>query len=193
MKPARLLDVVGAALGCSLFAYLPLPGVRGAGFCLFPGVALRSRRLASKGSIAGFCADIIFEIISPFICIASTHSNRMQFTIELVVWTAAMYAIWMWLWSPPLYADNRVGIHGIGALAVIGASIVFWAVSPLDRLWPSIAIPFGDLAPVTVTVILLSSIPICSLIVALLIRSSAEANRAAEHESNQPANGERQS
>jgi hypothetical protein len=183
--------VGGAAIICGLFIYLPIPGARGAAFCLFPGMALRSWGVAVKGAVLGFGADLLVDFAWMFIAgvweprssfnvalvdflppdlMVITHAgspmpNSMKFGLGLVVWMTTMYLIWASLWRPRLDVLIRSSIVGAGAILGGGIAALLWTVAPLDGWWRHGAAPFGDLEPGKFLFVFLTTLPACSLFV----------------------------
>lgn len=205
MAQPRRIYVDGASVICGFACYFPILGFRGAAFCLFPGIAQRSWRIALKGAGLGFLADICVTIAWMFIggvweprssynhtlvhnlppdFMVATHvgspmPNSMKFGLGLIFWTSTMYAIWMSLWTPKLEWERRIPIIAIGAMAVGVCSATLWIVAPLDGWWHHGAQPFGDLAPESFLAVFLTTMPTCSFIVALLIYFTSKRQHAA--------------
>lgn len=183
--------VGGPAIICGLFIYLPIPGIRGAAFCLFPGWARRSWSVAVEGAVLGFGADLIVDFAWMFIAgvweprssfnvalvdflppdlMVMTHAgspmpNSMKFGVGLVVWMTTMYSIWASLWRPRLDWSVRSGILGLGAILSGAIAALLWTVAPLDGWWRHGAAPFGDLEPGKFLFIFLTTLPACSLLI----------------------------
>jgi hypothetical protein len=193
---------------CAFAAYVPILGVRGAAFCLFPGLAQRSIRLTLVGVLLGFLADIgvtIFWMIvggvweprwggyndtlahylPPDIMVAthvgSPMPNSIRFALGLVLWSVTMYAIWTLLWRPKLELERRVQILVTSAITVGLCAIVLWTVAPLSVMLGGRYQPFGDLPTKPFLAVLFTTMPISSLIVAMMIyfqsKSQATQNR----------------
>jgi hypothetical protein len=115
-----LRAVAGPAILCGLCIYLPVAGIRGAAFCLFPGLAQRSWRTAIKGAGYGLFADLLVDFCWMFIAgvweprasynvavvhylppdlmvmthVGSPMPNSLKFGLGLMLWTTTMYGIW---------------------------------------------------------------------------------------------------
>lgn len=183
--------VGGSAILCGLCVYFPIPGLRGAAFCLFPGLALRSRTLAIEGAAYGFVTDVVVNFCWMFIggvweprasynvalvhflppdMLVVTHAgspmpNSMKFGLGLVVWMTTMYFIWASLWRPRLDWAVRSRILGLGAILSGAIAALLWTVAPLDGWWSHGAAPFGDLEPGKFLFVFLTTLPACSLLV----------------------------
>ena len=199
--PSRLKPVMAYPKTRNLFSaaiirgcacYLPILGVRGAGFCLFPGIVRHSWQLAFKGGGFGFLYDIVVEIGSSIVLgpwepragynrllvnnlppgfdvithVGSPVPNSLKFCLGLIIWMSVMYAIWIALWILKLNWARRLQIPSTGAMCVGVCAIILWIVAPLDEFWQHGAQPFGDLAPVPFLAVFLTTMPLCSLIVA---------------------------
>jgi len=203
-KPCRLLST-SAAIVSGLSIYIPIVGLRGAAFCLFPGIAQRSMAMAAKGTALGFLADIAFcmgwfffgpvweprdsynEILVTYLPpgqMVMTHAgcpipNGLQFGLGLVLWTTLMFNIWIQTWKPRINGSARRAALFAGAIAVSVAASVLWIVAPMDDWWQHGAAPFGDLAPLPFTVVFVVSLPACTLIVGKLISAASSPQRIA--------------
>ena len=193
LTPRPYVD--GASIICGFACYIPVPCLRGACFCLFPGLAQRSLRLAFKGAAIGFLADFVVTFIWMIVAgaweprtgynsillqnlppdfVVATHvgspmPNSFKFGIGLVFWTSTMYAIWMSLWRPAIPIPRRILILTLGAAAVAICAWILWIVTPLDEWWQYGAQPYGDLPPGPWLLVFLSVMPICSLMTGILI------------------------
>ena len=63
----RPTSIVLPALISGFGAYVPIPGLRGALFALFPGIAFRDVRLMLKGLVLGFLADLMVFVGWPML------------------------------------------------------------------------------------------------------------------------------
>ena len=108
--------------------------------------------------------------------VGSPMPNSMKFGLGLVFWSVTMHAIWMTLWRPTLDWERRFPILGVSAVAVSAFAITLWIVTPLTGTLGGTYQTFGDLPPVPLLAIFLSTMPICSLIVALLIYFRSRVN-----------------
>ncbi len=189
MSNTNRVAIFGAASICGLCIYLPVPGMRGALFCLFPGIANRSLTIAGKGLLAGLAADVAFcigWIVAGFVWeprasfnrilaeylppahVVATHfacpvPNGVQFGLGLVGWCGLMFAIWLYLWPrrfPPL---TSVFMLLTGAVSVTVASVVLWTVSPMDGWWSDGAKPFGDITSDWYALVFVAAVPVCCL------------------------------
>lgn len=190
MVNSKRFSVYGAALISGLCIYIPVPGIRGALFCLFPGIANRSLKIAGKGLIAGFCADIAFciawfflgfvweprvsfnRILSDFLPpehAIYTHSecavpNGVQFGLGLTAWCGCMFALWLHFWPRRFSTETYFLLWHVGVLSVIIASASLWVVSPMDHWWSFGAQPSGDINSDWYVLVFLGAIPTCCLI-----------------------------
>lgn len=197
-KQPNQVAIDGAAVICGLCCYFPYPGFRGAAFCLFPGMAQRSIGLAMKGAGIGFFADIAVTIACGTLRVVweprwggfnyvlaaylppdnyfGSHSqqampNSMAFSFGLVAWMVAMYMVWIALWRPQIDWPSRIVILFTGALTVILCAALLWFVAPLHRpLYGYSFQPIGDLPCTPFLGVFLLTMPVCSLIVAMLIQ-----------------------
>jgi hypothetical protein len=177
-------------------AYIPIVGLRGACFCLFPGISLRSLRIGFFGALVGFFSDIAVSIVWMIIAgaweprwggynsilihylppdiMVATHvgspmPNSMKFGLGLMLWSATMHLTWMSIWKPRLEWDRRLPIIGAGSIIICVGATVLWEVAPLTGTLGGEYQPFGDLPLVPFVAIFVSTMPVCSLVVALLI------------------------
>lgn len=197
-----------AAVLTAFAAYIPINGIRGACFCLFPGIALRSVPIGLIGALIGFFVDIAVSIVwmnvagaweprwggynsilsqylPPDIMVAthvgSPMPNSLKFGLGLMLWSATMHLTWLSLWKPRLEWDCRLTIVGIGSVIVCVGATILWMVAPLTGTLGVEYQPFGDLPLVPFLAVFVSTMPVCSLVVGLLIYwSSLVIPRAAE-------------
>jgi len=189
------LGVAIAAVLTSFAAYIPIVGIRGACFCLFPGISQRSLRIGFIGALIGLVCDIAVSVVWMIIAgaweprwggynsiliyylppdfMVATHvgspmPNSMKFCLGLMLWSATMHLIWMLIWQPRLDWERRLPIICIGSILVCACAIVLWIVAPLTGTLGGEYQPFGDLPPVPFITVFISTMPICSLVVALL-------------------------
>ncbi len=193
-------SVVGAALISGFCIYYPVPGLRGAAFCLFPGIAQRSIPMALKAAACGFFADLavgylwyLTDIGPGYRTTAPTYPGPMSLiyylpplhesypsafilAIALISWTSTMYEIWMRFWQPRLSRADKVRIHLLAAAIVSVAAMILMIVSRMDTKWRTIQrpVPYELWPPAPIFCIFILAIPICTLVVAIVTRSSSE-------------------
>ena len=193
---------LSAAIIAGLFAYVPVPGIRGALVGLFPGIARRSGRTVVQGLICGFSADLFLWMLwtalfvweprdsynlalslLPPTHMVVTHvgcatPNWAQFGAGLVVWLGMMFGLWLYLWRPHVSYERRP-LSVVGGMA-FGAAVaaLLWTVAPMGQWWHRGAQPFGDLPLIPFFIVYLSSVPLCGVVFVLLVttggRSGAE-------------------
>lgn len=160
MKP-RSVD--GPALLCGLAIFMPVPGVRGALFALFPGLAFRNRQLLAAGAIYGFLLDLLFffvwqslglvweprgeynRIINTYLPpehTVMTHCgcavpNVVQVVGGLVLWAATFYFLWVKLWPVKLKTRAQIFIPLCGTFLMAISGVITWYSAPLHewRYW----------------------------------------------------------
>jgi hypothetical protein len=198
MRPASTVPIVGAALTSGLCIYAPC-GLRGALFCLFPGIAYRSPEIALKSAGLGLIVDILFNAgwmalgleweprasynfvlahYLPPMHRVITHGNcqapnEVQFELGLVGWTSVMFLVWQFFWPAMIPPGRRLVVCVVGAAFVGGAAKLLWEIAP-KRGW--LSGPHGrfdDYSPMLLVVALIASIPLCCLSVAGMIKLSS--------------------
>ena len=192
---------------CGFACYLPLPFVRAALFCLFPGIAQRSISLAFKGAAIGVAVEFAFTIfwmmnagaweprcsyneflvryLPPDFMVAthvgSPMPNEFKFSIGLTCWMATMFAVWLNLWKPKFTHKQKVAAIIIGAIPVAISAVFLWIISPHDAWWQHGEKARVQLTPELWLLIFLSTVPACSLIMGLIIQRIDKLNRYAEN------------
>lgn len=189
---------IAAAVICGFAIYVPVPGLRGGLFGLFPGYAQRSVGTALKGFALGLFVDLTISIawiffgptweprasynsvlahyLPPEHMIMTHHGsplpNYVQFTLGLALWTSAQFSIWIRLWKPKIQIQRQRRIYTSGVVSVVAAATILWIVSPMDGWWHHGAAPFGDLPPIPLAGVFLLSMPCCTVAVAYAIQSA---------------------
>jgi hypothetical protein len=191
----RPVSIDGAAVLAGFAVYLPVPGLRGALFALFPGIAYRDKSLILKGLLLGFVLDVVYEIcwgILPLVWEPRAEYNHLltdylppehlvithcgcavpdvvQFTLGLVGWATAFFLLWLALWPRRLHLAAYFAIPCLGALLTAVAAIVLWNLAPLDEWWVYRSAYSQERIPVEVFVfVFILVVPLCTLAVGLL-------------------------
>jgi hypothetical protein len=199
MKLPTQVSVEAAAAVCGFACYLPVAGLRGALFCLFPGIVLRSLRIAFQGAGLGFLADIavvtiwsalagvweprvgfnrtLVSLLPPDFTVMTGYGspmpNSLKFGLGLIFWTVTMYALWMTIWIPKLPWLSCLAILAVGAMAVGICATILWIVTPLDEWWGYRGKQLGLLSPVPWFAVFILTMPTCAVIVGCLMRLSS--------------------
>jgi hypothetical protein len=179
---------------CGFAAFVPVPGLRGALFGLFPGLAFRDPRLAVKGAELGFAADVLFcmawaclhwqwelrgdynrtlaRIVPPGHWVGTHHGcpvpNWLQFALGLVAWATVMFLVWSLVWPRKFGYRAYFLPPAAGAVLTAIAAVVLWTFAPMnDRFgWPP-APPY-KLQTEAFVALLIASLPLCTLGVGLV-------------------------
>jgi len=192
-------DVSLAAVISGFGIYFYVPGIRGAIFGLFPGIALRSRKLALKGLTLGAALDILYFILWPIVAMllgmfweprasyspfltewlpsggmVATHMgspwpNGLQFAINIMVWVSLETLVWIALWPKNGNAVTMKILLAANSAAAFSA-LILWVVTPLDGWWHHGAAPFGDLSMEPWMAVYLSVFPLSALFAALVLK-----------------------
>jgi len=188
MSSPRSID--GSALIAGFAIFVPIPGLRGALFAIFPGLAFRDFWLMLKAAGLGLAIDVAYcGFLWPFLGLrwelrgeynrtlahllppgawAGTHHgcpvpNSVQFTLGLVGWMTLMFLIWAILWPQKTRCTMRLLPPAVGGFLVAIAANVLWFFAPMNERfgWPPE--PAHKLTPVPFLALLILALPLCSV------------------------------